>query len=138
MENSQKSPYKGLWIFIIMMILPSVALTFVLFAAINLFQARFGFDLNFATAKALGCGMGTLYHICCWLYGAFKEDFEAVKIRWKEFFFNLGISPRLAFKWYFEDLKVLGAAFWIDLAIVLGNLYICVDAVFDYIALRGF
>ncbi len=104
--------------------------------AINFYQPKYGFELNFATAKILGCGMGAMFHFCCWIFGAFKDDFKAVKTRWKEFFFNLSISAKLAFKCYFEDLKTLGVAFWLDMAIVGINLYIFIDAVFDYIAIR--
>ena len=136
--KSKTTPYQGLWIFIPIMLLPSVAITWVLFLVIDLRQPQFGQELNWAAAKMFGCGCGILFHISCWLMGVFKEDFQAVKMRLKEFCANIVVSFRLAFSCYWEDVKTLGLAYWIDLAVVALNAGIFVDALLDYLSMRGF
>lgn len=135
--NSKKTPYKGLLIFLPMMVLPSILVTGVLYLAIMKWQPQFGLELNWATAKAIGCGCGVLFHFGCWLMGTFAEDFQAVKIRLKEFFTNIAVSARLAFSCYWEDIKTLGIVFWIDLAVIALNAGIFIDAILDYLTLRG-
>ncbi len=133
----KKSPYRGLWIFLIVMVLPSLVLTALFYWAISQWQPRYGAELNWATAKIFGCGCGILFHFACWLAGVFKEDLQAVKNRLKEFFANIVVSASLAFSCYWEDVKALGLAFWIDFAVIALNAGIFLDAILDYIALRG-
>ncbi|MBO5039941.1 MAG: hypothetical protein J6D09_02455 [Clostridia bacterium] len=133
----KKTPYQGLWAFILFMLLPSVVMTSLSFGAMMKWQGRFGADFNWASAKAVGCGLGILFHISCIIIGAFTEDFNAVKTRLKEFIANLSASPKTAFKWYWQDVKTLGLAFYIDLALVGINIYVFVDALQDYFALNG-
>ena len=135
--KSKKTPYEGIWIFLPMLVLPSVIITALLYFVISRWQSQYVAELNFATAKIFGCGSGILFHFGCWLMGAFKDDFRAVKTRLKEFFANIAVSFRLAFSCYWEDVKTLGLAFWIDVAIVALNAGVFVDAVLDYIAIRG-
>ena len=134
--KSKKTPYEGLWVFIPMMILPSVIVTWITYVAIARWQPQFGEELNFTTAKIIGCGAGILFHASCWLMGVFKDDYFAMKTRLKEFCANIIISARIAFSCYLDDIKTLGLAFWIDVAIIGLNAGIFVDAVLDYIALR--
>ena len=133
----KKSPYQGLWAFILFMLLPSIIMTLIAYGALSKWQGRFGEELNFASAKTIGFGLGILFQISCIMVGAFTEDFNAVKTRLKEFFSNLSASPRTAFKWYWEDVKTLGLAFYIDIALLGLNVYVFVDALTDYFALRG-
>lgn len=134
--KSKKTPYQGLWIFLPVMVLPSVVITLLLYYVISLRQPQFGQELNWASAKIFGCGSGILFHFSCWLMGVFKEDFQAVKTRVKEFCANVVVSFRLAFSCYWEDVKTLGLAYWIDFAVVALNIGIFVDAVLDYLAIR--
>ncbi len=134
--KSKKTPYEGLWVFIPMMILPSVIVTWITYVAIARWQPQFGEELNFTTAKIIGCGAGILFHASCWLMGVFRDDYIAMKTRLKEFCANIIISARIAFSCYWDDIKTLGLAFWIDVAIIGLNAGIFVDAVLDYIALR--
>ena len=136
--KSKKTPYEGLWVFLPVMVLPSAAITAILYAVISKWQPQYGWELNWASAKALGCGAGFLFHICCWLKGALTEDFQAVKYRVKEFFANIVVSARLAFSCYWDDVKSLGLGFWIDFAVIALNAWICVDGILDYLVLRGF
>ena len=134
--KSKKTPYEGLWVFIPMMILPSVIVTWITYVAIARWQPQFGEELNFTTAKIIGCGAGILFHASCWLMGVFKDDYIAMKTRLKEFCANIIISARIAFSCYWDDIKTLGLAFWIDVAIIGLNAGVFVDAILDYIALR--
>lgn len=70
--------------------------------------------------------------------GVFTEDFQAVKKRLKEFLANVVVSARLAFSCYWDDVKTLGLCFWIDFAVIALNAGIFIDAVLDYLTLRGF
>lgn len=136
--KSKKTPYEGLWIFLLMMILPSLCITVVLYLAIAKWQPQYGRELNWAAAKVFGCGSGILFHFSCWLTGTFSTDFLAVKARVKEFFANIVVSARLAFSCYLEDLKTLGLCFWIDVAVIALNAGVFIDALLDYLTLRGF
>lgn len=135
--KSKKTPYQGLWIFVPIMFLPSVVITLLLYFVINRWQPQYGVELNWAAAKIFGCGSGILFHMGCWIAGAFKEDFMAVKTRLKEFCANIVVSFKLAFSCYWEDVKTLGLAYWIDVAIIFLNIGIFVEAILDYIAIRG-
>lgn len=135
--STKKSPYQGLWIFLPIMFAPSVVITAILYFVIARWQPQYIAEFNWATAKMFGFGSGILFHFCCWIAGAFKQDFRAVKTRLKEFFENIVVSPKLAFTCYWDDVKTLGLAFWIDMAVVGLNAYIFVDALLDYLAIRG-
>lgn len=136
--KSKKTPYQGLWVLLPMMILPSVVITLLLYFVIAKWQGRFGQELNWATAKIFGCGCGIMFHISCWLMGVFTDDYMAVKLRMKEFSENIVVSAKLAFSCYWEDVKALGLAFWIDVAVIVANAAIFVDAIVTYLVLRGF
>ena len=135
--KSKKTPYQGLWIMLVIMALPSVALTLVFYAVISTQQAHLPQEVNWASAKIFGCGCGVIFQLSCCLTRAFKEDAEAVKKRLKEFFANIVVSARLAFSCYWEDVKTLGLALWIDLAVIGLNTYVFVDAILDFLTLRG-
>lgn len=135
--KSKKTPYQGLGIFLIIMVLPSVALTWLFHTVISLRQTYLSPELNWASARIFGCGCGICFHISCWLTGAFAEDFKAVKKRLKEFFANIVVSVSLAFTCYWEDVKTLGLAYWIDVAVIGLNIGVFVDAIVDYLVLQG-
>lgn len=133
----KKSPYHGLWAFILFMILPSVLMTLLSYSAISKFQPQFGREFNLAMAKTIGFGLGILFHASCWIVGAFNEDFNAVKTRLKELVSNLNISLKFALKCYIEDVKTLGLAFWIDVGLIGINVWVFADALSDYFAMNG-
>ncbi len=135
--SPKKSPYHGIWIFVPMLILPSVLLTLLFYAVISGSQVQFGNELNWASAKIFGCGLGALFHLSCMIVGAFSEDYKAVKTRVKEFFSYIFILPKVAFAGYWDDLKTLGVAFWIDFAIVAGNFAIFADALMTFLKIIG-
>ncbi len=134
--REKKTPYEGMWIFIPVLILPSVVFTVIFYSVISHLQPQYSTELNLASAKILGCGIGILFHISCWLTNVFTEDFLAVKERLREFSENIAVSLSLALKCYIEDVRTLGLAFWIDLAVVAGNIWIFADALLTYLSLR--
>ncbi|MBO5892616.1 MAG: hypothetical protein J6Q30_07920 [Oscillospiraceae bacterium] len=136
--KSKKTPYQGMWIILLIMALPSVVLTWVFYAVISTQQAHLPQEVNWASSKIFGCGCGVVFQLSCCLTGAFKKDVQAVKKRLKEFFANIVVSARLAFSCYWDDVKTLGLALWIDLAIIGLNAYVFVDAILDFMTLRGF
>ncbi len=130
MDNDpKKSPYQGIFIKVIVLVLPPVVLTWLFYGVITRWQSWYSYELNWASAKALGCGLGGLFHLSCWISGAFRQDFRAVKERLKEFFENVSVSLGLAFTWYLRDVKTLGLAFWIDISVMAVNFVIFIDAV---------
>ena len=133
--KTKKTPYQGLWVFVPMMMLPSIAITWLLYVVIAKQQSQFSQELNMASAKIFGFGSGILFHFSCWLCGAFKEDFQAVKIRVRELFENLTVSWKLALSCYWDDVKTLGMAFWIDMALIALNIGVFVDALLDFMAM---
>ncbi len=135
MNYENRSPYNGILISILFMCLPSILCTWLFFEAIDIFQPQFGHDLNWASAKVLGCGIGVLFHLGCLLKGDFTKEFSVVINRLKEFFSYLFISPSLAFRFYFDDIKENGVVFWIYFVITFTNTYIFVTAIQDVIAL---
>ena len=66
-----------------------------------------------------------------------NTETEAVKTRLKEFSTNLSVSLKFALKWYWDDVKTLGLALYIDLALLGINIYVFADALQDYFALGG-
>ena len=47
------------------------------------------------------------------------------------------VSASLAFSCYWDDIKTLGLALWIDLAVIGLNAGVFADALRDYLLLRG-
>ncbi len=137
MINPNKSPYHGQLIAVIVMLLPSPIITWMLYVLLNEFQPQYTAELNLTSATVIGFGIGSIYHMCCWITGAFTDHFGVVKNRVKEFFADLTVSLKLALTWYFKDIKTNGLAFWIDFAVVTLNFGIFIDALIDYFILRG-
>ncbi len=136
-SNQNKSPYHGQLAVVLALILPPILLTAMFYGVITMWQPRFGVELNWISAKFLGCGVGVLFHLCCLIMGAFEEHFAVVRNRLKEFFSDLSISTSLAFEWYFKDIKENGIAFWIDLAAITANFAIFLDALIKFVKLKG-
>ncbi len=121
MINPNKSPYHGVWLSIILMILPSPILTLMLYAVLLTFQSHLSAELNLAAATALGFGVGSVYDLGCMITGALAEPFGVVKKRVQEFFADLEVSFPLAAKWWWKDVKTNGVAFWLELLAIALN-----------------
>ncbi len=138
MINPNKSSYHGQLFSTLILILPPVLLTALFFGTFSLYDRLHGnVELNWVSSKLFGCGLGIIFHISCWLMSAFKKDFQVVKNRVKEFFSDIVISPKLAFVWYWDDIKETGVAFWIDLAVIVANVWIFIASIFEYMAITS-
>lgn len=82
--------------------------------------------------------VGTATSIVVLLAGGLREYFPAVKTRLSSFRLNLAISFKDAVRWYFEDLREYGIAFWIVLGAMLLNLAYLLYGMIGFLKLTGF
>ena len=126
-ESKEYSPYHGVLVHLAILILVPVGFVALLYVCLNCFQPRYG-NLNWLTAKAIGCGAGALFHLSCAIVGVFTPGWRAVRYRIREFFENLVVSVGYAFESYWEDMKSDGVVFLLQMPIVAVNLYIAVTS----------
>lgn len=108
-----QSPYRGILVPIILLIFVPTIMTLLFRYLFNSFQTDFSEDLNLWTSIFFGYLIGSIYALQLVFSGIFRESFGAVIKRVVHFFGNLGISFKVAFLLYKEELKTDGAAFWI-------------------------
>ena len=132
MHNEQKhqSPYRGMWVILIMLIIPPL-ICYRIVGAILEAYSHSSAALDLATTKALGCGMGFLIHMICILSGVLTAGWEALKFRIGEFFENLIVGVGYAFTSYWEDMKHDGVTFIIYFAIMAVNATIMINGFHD-------
>lgn len=133
-EYKRQSPYRGFWITMILLLLPPL----LSYGLINSLLKEFSpwpEALDAATAKALGCGLGFLFHMICVLCGVLTDGWEAVKYRIGEFFENLIVGVGYAFRTYWEDMRTDGVTFVIYSSMILINSYFMADGLLDAVAL---
>ncbi len=133
-EYKRQSPYRGFWITMILLLLPPL----LSYGLINSLLKEFSpwpEALDAATAKALGCGLGFLFHLICVLCGVLTDGWEAVKYRIGEFFENLNVGVGYAFRTYWEDMRTDGVTFVIYSSVILINTYFMADGLLDAVAL---
>ncbi len=130
-ESKHQSPYRGLWVLILALIIPPVAC----YALVNAALAQFSpwsAAVDEITARVFGFGSGFLYHLSCIFAGVLTPGWQAVKYRIGEFIENLAISLGYAFASYWDDIRMDGVNFIISFIIILANLYIVLDALRDF------
>lgn len=120
-EHKNKSPYHGVAIACFFMILVPVVMYLIMRALLFELQPASGRELNEASARVLGLGIGVIFHLGCIIGGVLKDSFKIVANRVIEFFDNLKFSFKLAWKCYIEQLRDGGIAFWIMLGIMVTN-----------------
>ena len=91
---------------------------YVIIRAVIMKYQNFSKELNDASARFLGFGIGSLFHITCFIVGVFKNSVLVVKKRMIDFKDNLPISFKFAVKCYLEDMKNDGIAFLVEMACV--------------------
>lgn len=133
-EYKKQSPYRGLWVILLMLTGVPLLLFGVLYAAME-FHQPYNTDLNLATAKVIGCGLGTVFHLSCAVAGVFTPHVQAVMYRIGEFFENLIVSPGFAFESYWDDMKNDGVVLLIELPILVGNFLVVLDGLADVLPL---
>ena len=111
--EKNQSPYKGCIVTTIVLTIIPLILCLAFGGLLFRYQASTGSKNNIQSAIFLGCGLGLLFHLSCFVSGAFKDSLRAVKERMREFKDNCSLSLGFAIKCYFEDMKVGGVAFLI-------------------------
>ncbi len=127
MDNESPKRKKGA-LFVemfVLLIFPFVC--YVIVRAVIMKYQTFSNELNEATARAFGFGMGTLFHISCFIAGAFKNSVAIVLKRMSDFKDNLSLSFGFALKCYLEDMRDDGIAFLVEMICVISCLWVSID-----------
>lgn len=125
-DNKKYSPYHGCWVVFLLLIGVPLALYAVVAAAISFYQPQFA-RLNPASARCIGCLLGSVYHLSCIVAGLLRDPWRALRYRVKEFFANLPCGLPFAFQCYWEDMKSDGALFVPYAAIIGTCLYFAIE-----------
>ena len=134
-DEIKKSPYKGIFFTIIMLVGVPVGIFLIFLAVLTKNSSYQNYYINFYTAQALGFGCGFLFQVSCILCGLFKKCFKAVIKRVVGFFENLSISFKFAFKMYIDDLVEDGIVFWIYFIILSITLQLALSGFLNYMSL---
>lgn len=128
-NDPKKSPYRGLWVALLLMV--GVPLVLYLLLRESFIKIIPGYTVEYkdTCARAIGLFLGTLFHLGCFISGAFENALEAVKNRMTDFRMNLSISFGFALKCYLEDMKSDGVVLIIILSIVIANCALWIDAI---------
>ena len=133
-EYKRQPPYRGFWITMLLLILPPI-ICWGLFDSLLAEYSRWSDALDSATAQALGCGLGFLFHMICILCGVLTDGWQALKYRISEFYENLTVGVGYAFSSYWEDMRTDGVTFIIYGSVILVNALLTLDGVMDCIAI---
>ena len=125
-DNKRYSPYHGCWVVFLLLIGVPLALYAVINTAISFYQPQFA-RLNPASSRAIGCLLGSVYHLSCIVAGLLRDPWRALCYRVKEFFENLPCGLPFAFRCYWEDMKNDGALFVPYAAIMIACLWLAID-----------
>lgn len=131
-EHKRQSPYRSFWVVFSLMILIPIGF-FLLVNALMMEYSPYSDELDYATARALGFGLGFLFHMICLLSGVFTPGWEAVKFRLREFFENLIVGVGYAFTTYLEDMRNDGITFILYMSVVAANFVLTADGFRDAI-----
>lgn len=93
--------------------------------------------MNEISARVIGFGLGSVYHMACIVAGVFRESWAAVKTRVGNFFENAEISLKIAFHGYLDDLKTESLEFWAYMAIVVCCGMVAAGAIKEFLILNG-
>lgn len=115
--GKEKSPYHGVLLSSILLGLVPILL-FLLFRGLIIKYQKFEEDFNTYSAMVIGFGVGFIFQFACIFAGLTKGTLAVVIRRVSEFFSNLSISAKFAFKCYFADVKENGIVFWIYFILV--------------------
>lgn len=126
-NGKEKKPYNGTAIICVILAGLPVGIFYLFLFVINKWQAHYPAELNLASAKALGFGVGLMLQACFALSGAFAEAKQVVKDRLVNFRDNASLSLGFAIKNYFMDMIEDGVAYLIYMIIVIVTACFCFD-----------
>lgn len=132
-EGKNKSPYHGLLLSSIMLLLVPIFCTIILYFAFIKTQKNTAESMCFLMALGFGGMIGTLFNISCALAGLYKGTLSVILIRISKLFSNLAISFKYAMKQYFNDLITNGFSFWVYLLVLIINIAMMVVGFVLYI-----
>ncbi|MBQ4272178.1 MAG: hypothetical protein IJB95_00790 [Clostridia bacterium] len=118
-EHKNKSPYHGVPLTAFLMILVPIAAYIFMRILVFKYQAWEQEEINEATAKTLGFGIGLLFHLSLVIAGILKESFLVVVRRVAGFFQDLKFSFKIAWNCYVENIREFGVAFWILFGLII-------------------
>lgn len=133
-EYKQQSPYRGMWVVLLLLIVPPIVF-YALVSGVMEKYSHYSDALDSASARAFGCGVGTLFHLSCIISGVLTPGWRALKYRIGEFFENLVGGLGFALSSYWDDMRTDGVTFIIYMPIIVVNAVIAVDGILDAIAL---
>ena len=133
-EGKNKSPYYGVWQSALLMIAAPVAMYFFFKIPFVTYSKMSKEEIHYCSL-AFGCGVAFLFQFSCVIAGLFKGTLKVVINRLKEFFGNLSISVKFAYKYYFENIKEEGVVFWIFFVIITTTLGVTLFGIFSYISI---
>ena len=116
-EGKNQRPYKG----VLLSSLILIGVPALLFLIVFLVVKKYGHmakDITLYFSMMIGIGCGLLFQVSCVLCGLLKGTFKVVVNRVKNFFSNLSVNFKFAFKYYIEDIKTDGVVFWIFFLII--------------------
>ena len=132
-EGKNKSPYYGIWQSAVLLTLAPFIM-FVFFKVIFHLYTKMTPDQILYSSLAFGAGIASIFQLSCVVAGLFKGTLKVVLLRLKEFFGNLSISVKFAFKYYFENIKQEGIVFWIFFDIITATLGLTIFSIIKYIS----
>lgn len=132
-EGKNKSPYYGVWQTALLLTAAPFLMTLFFKAIFDKYSKMTDPQILFS-AMAFGCGVAFMFQLTCIIAGLFKGTLTVVIKRLKEFFGNLSISAKFAFKYYFENIKEEGIVFWIFFVIIGSTLGATIFGIFKYIS----
>ena len=134
-DGKNESPYRGIWVILLLLAVVPVVLYLVLLGPLMTWQTRFSRELNEASARVFGFGLGTVFHLSCLIGGSFRLAIQAVKKRVIDFFENVRVSLGFALECYWDDMRNDGVALILMLIPVAVCFAVFCDGLSDFWAL---
>lgn len=118
--NSSKSPYRGLWIALLILIIIPVLMSLLLFLAIDKWQYKQPFEVNFWTGVFFGFLIGSCFQTITIIVGLYKGSFKNMIMRVVHFIGNARTSFKLAWMIYKDEVAEQGLVFWVIFPVMSG------------------
>ncbi|MBQ7874627.1 MAG: hypothetical protein IJ306_05660 [Oscillospiraceae bacterium] len=131
-KGKNKKLYHGFWFECFLLIIVPLGFYFMFLWLFGSFYPLRK-EINEISARALGFGLGSVYHASCLVAGAFAPAWEAVRFRFSNLFENLTYSVKIAAKGYLYDLKSEGVEFWVYFAIICVCAFLGASGIFEYL-----
>ncbi len=120
-EETRKSPYHGMWVIASLLVAVPAAIFGIIFTVCNSEVIGRGGEEALSTAAFFSGLIGVLFDLMLLISGVFAPSFQVTKTRLKDFFADLSIGPKLAFKFYFSSMATDGVVFLIYLTELLAT-----------------